>query len=132
MDSYNQAQYASQARQFTPGLAPEPNFVPQGFEQGQQPNAFGPYAGIFSDQNAQLGAAVGRNALNYGRDYVSRHVSLSIGFCAYILTCLDPAGHVGVCAEVLLPGVEHLRSCQTGPGAVSLEAQALDAKGAAG
>lgn len=79
MDSYDQAQYAPQARQFTPGLAPEPNFAPQAFEQGQQqPNAFGQYGGIFSDQNAQLGAAVGRNALNYGRDYVSRHVSESI------------------------------------------------------
>lgn len=55
-----QGQYAGQQQQ-----APSAN----GF------NDFGMYSNIFNDPNAQLGAAVGRNALNYGRDYVSRHVS---------------------------------------------------------
>lgn len=64
---------------YHPSAAPAPPFAPGPADAGPDLN---PYTSIFSDPNAQLGAAVGRNALNYGRDYVSRHVSLISRACS--------------------------------------------------
>lgn len=36
--------------------------------------SFGQYGNFFADPTAQIGINVGRNALSYGQDYVTRHV----------------------------------------------------------
>jgi hypothetical protein len=39
---------------------------------------FGGYQNLFTDPSAQLGIEVGRNALNYGQEYIGKSVSLLI------------------------------------------------------
>lgn len=43
---------------------------------GQNASGFGQYSNIFSDPSTQIGINVGRHALSYGQDYVTRHVSV--------------------------------------------------------
>lgn len=49
-------------------------------QPGQQPGPAGPGFDLFSDPTAQIGLNVGRNAISYGQDYVSRHVRTIVPF----------------------------------------------------
>lgn len=62
------------------GYAPSQNvYAPvtgsQGQAQGGQ-GAFGAYGNFLSDPSAQIGIEVGRNALNYGQEYLGKNVSI--------------------------------------------------------
>lgn len=56
-------------------------FVPQ--QQQAPPAEFDLYSNIFNDPSTKIGAAVGRNALTYGRDYVTRHIPIKVQASAF-------------------------------------------------
>lgn len=44
--------------------------------QGPNESGFGGFQQYLNDPNAQIGLTVGRNALNYGQEYLGKNVSL--------------------------------------------------------
>ncbi|ANB14915.1 hypothetical protein AWJ20_2530 [Sugiyamaella lignohabitans] len=67
-----------QAPQHHPGGQYQPSGNMYQPQQPQNQGSFGtgaPYANIFNDPSAQIGIEVGRNALNYGQEYIGRNVS---------------------------------------------------------
>lgn len=55
-----------------------------------QPTGLGGYSNLFTDPSAQIGIEVGRNAFNYGQEYIGKNVSFVDNFecCNACLTAL--------------------------------------------
>lgn len=79
VDGYQQQQQQQQQQSSNP-------YAPPQHQQQQQTGVGGfnggPYPNIFNDPSAQIGIEVGRNALNYGQEYIGKNINQYVSVTA--------------------------------------------------